>query len=65
VRPDDKGRVISVTGKCPAYEIKGWIDAEEAKQPRWLFPQPPPCYFVPHNHLRPIQELMELSKELT
>ena len=57
VRPDDKGIVISVTGRCPNYTLKGWIDAEDAKQDRWYFDKQPTCYFVPHQHLHPMEEL--------
>jgi hypothetical protein len=65
IRPDDTGTVISVTGKCPTYEIKGWIAAEDGKKPEWYCSQPPPCYFVPHTKLIPFEEFAILSKELT
>lgn len=51
VRPDDTGIVVSVQGKCPTYEIKGWIRAEDAKQDKWKFDKEPICYFVPHSAL--------------
>jgi hypothetical protein len=57
VRPDDKGIVISVTGTCPNYEIKGWIHAEEAKHEAFLNKQKPECYFVPHAKLNDISTL--------
>ena len=57
VRPDDKGVIVCVTGKCPVYEIKGWIKAEDAKQDKWKYNKEPICYFVPHTELRPIEEL--------
>ena len=57
VRPDDKGIIVSVTGKCPTYEIKGWIRASDAKQEKWKCEKLPICYFVPHSELRPINEL--------
>lgn len=60
VRPDDKGIVVSVTGKCPNYEIKGWIKAQDAKQERWKFNKEPVCYFVPHKELNPIESLKEM-----
>lgn len=60
VRPDDKGIIVSVTGKCPTYEIKGWIRAEDAKQEKWKFNREPVCYFVPHKELNPIEELKKL-----
>jgi len=57
VRPDDTGIVISVTGSCPNYEIKGWITAEEAKQEIYLYNKEPICYFVPHTKLHDISKL--------
>ena len=57
VRPDDKGVIVCVTGKCPVYEIKGWIKAADAKQDKWKYNKEPICYFVPHAELRPIEEL--------
>lgn len=63
VRPDDKGVVISVTGKCPNYEIKGWIEAENALQEKWKYNKEPICYFVPHNQLKPIEDLKKIIFE--
>jgi len=60
VRPDDTGVVISVTGKCPSYEIKGWIEAENALQDKWRYDKEPICYFVPHKELKPIEELKKI-----
>ncbi len=60
VRPDDNGIIVSVTGKCPVYEIKGWIKAEDAKQEKWKFNKAPICYFVPHKELNPIETLKEI-----
>ena len=57
VRPDDNGIIVSVTGKCPVYEIKGWMRAADAKQDKWLYNREPVCYFVPHTQLHPIEEL--------
>jgi hypothetical protein len=57
VRPDDSGIVISVSGKSPDYVVHGWINAEDAKRDEWKCASPPPCYFVPHDKLRPIEEL--------
>lgn len=57
VRPDDNGIIVSVTGKCPVYEIKGWMRAADAKQDKWLYNREPVCYFVPHTQLQPIEEL--------
>lgn len=62
IRPDDEGIIISVTGKCPVYEIKGWINANEGKLARWRFDQHPVCYFVPHTKLFPIEQLMYCQK---
>jgi hypothetical protein len=62
VRPDDDGFVVSVTGKCPTYEIKGWLPASQAKQEMYLYNKEPICYFVPHEDLRPIEELKDYIK---
>jgi hypothetical protein len=59
VRPDDNGIIVSVTGKCPVYEIKGWMRAADAKQDKWLYNREPVCYFVPRAELHPIEELKE------
>lgn len=62
VRLDEDDKiVISVTGACPSYEVRGWIKAKDAKQPQWYCENPPPCYFVPHDQLHPISELMEYT----
>ena len=60
VRPDDSGIVVSVTGKCPEYEIKGWLYTDDAKQEKWKYNREPVCYFVPHNQLRPIEDLRKV-----
>lgn len=57
VRPDDNGIIVSVTGRCPNYEIKGWINAANAKKEHWKYNKHPICYFVPHEHLYPIEKL--------
>lgn len=57
VREDDCGIIVSVTGKCPTYNLVGWIYADEAKQDRYYYPNPPPCYFVPHKNLNNIETL--------
>jgi len=57
IRPDDSGDIVSVTGKCPEYEIKGWITAQEGKQKRFYHGFYPPCYFVPHNYLHDFSKL--------
>ena len=57
IRPDDEGLIISVTGKCPTYYIMGWINSNDAKKQEYYYPNPPPCYFVPHNNLNPIETL--------
>jgi hypothetical protein len=62
VRPDDDGIVVSVTGKCPDYEIKGWIKAEDAKKDIYLYNKDPICYFVPHGDLNPTDKLKNQIK---
>jgi hypothetical protein len=66
VREDDSGIIVSVTGKCPTYNIVGWINANDAKKQEYYFSNPPPCYFYPHTYLNNIEtlkfELQENSK---
>lgn len=63
VRPDDRGIVVSVTGQCPAMDVVGWIEAEEAKKPDYYCSSHPPCYFVPHKDLNPIEQLKNQIKK--
>jgi len=64
VRPDDTGVIVSVTGSCPTYEIKGWIRAQDAMQDRWYHANHPPCYFVPHDALEDFGELVSMRHGL-
>lgn len=64
VRPDDNGIIVSVTGKCPEYEIKGWINSEDAKQEKWLHNVHPICYFVPHEFLNSPESLKQQCSKL-
>jgi hypothetical protein len=64
IRPDDSGLVVCVTGECPDYKIHGWIKADDGKRDEFYHTSPPPCYFVPHERLKSIEELAEiLSKK--
>jgi hypothetical protein len=58
VRPDDNSIIVSVSGKCPTYNLMGWINADDAKKQEYYYAIHPPCYFVPHNELNPIQTLI-------
>jgi hypothetical protein len=57
VREDDSGIIVSVSGKCPTYNLMGWINADDAKKEQYYYKNPPPCYFVPHNDLNKIESL--------
>lgn len=61
VRPADsrESAYVLVTGKCPSYEIKGWIRGDDAMKDEWLQSHGgrPPAYFVPHLALRPLGTL--------
>ncbi len=57
VREDDFGIIVSVSGKCPTYNLMGWINADDAKKEQYYYKNPPPCYFVPHEDLNKIQTL--------
>ena len=62
IRQDDKGYVVSVSGECPDYKINGWIEADNGKMAEFYHADPPPCYFVPHERLKAIEELAEIIK---
>lgn len=59
--PDDR-IIVSVTGKAPRFDLRGWLYAREAKQERWLtqYGELAPAYFVPQKELRPMRELFDL-----
>jgi len=63
VRQDDADatRWVLVTGRCPTFLVRGWIFGHEAKRPQWLrtHGDRPGAYFVPKEHLRPMEALME------
>lgn len=55
----DESIFICVTGQCPNYRIRGWIDGKSAKRPEFLKNHGghAEAYFVPHSALRPMSEL--------
>lgn len=61
IRPDDSPDAswVLVTGRCPDYWVRGWIQGREAKDPRWLraHGNRPAAYFLPASKLRPMAEL--------
>lgn len=59
VRPGDTGRFVLVTGKCPRYTVRGWIDAEDAKRDEWkkTYGGRPGAYFVPQSELKQMADL--------
>lgn len=61
VRPHESNQAawILVTGRCPNYQIHGWLYGHEAKQEQWLCDHGgrPPAYFVPNSELRLITDL--------
>jgi hypothetical protein len=63
VRGDDCNiNVVSVTGNIPNLEIKGYIYSEDAKYPHYLKDfnnAGRPAYFVPHKHLKTIEDLLK------
>jgi hypothetical protein len=56
--PDDTIWVL-VTGRCPSYDVRGWILGSAAKQDRWLrtHGNRPPAFFVPAAELAHIDTL--------
>lgn len=63
VREDDYNiNVVSVTGSIPDFEIRGYIYSEDAKLPDYkkdFNNVGRPAYFVPHNHLISINNLIK------
>jgi hypothetical protein len=57
----DEHPYIGVLSYLPNFYITGWLPAEEIKQDKWW--RDPiggrPAYFVPHDQLRPIDELLK------
>ena len=68
VRVADPDRpFVLVTGIAPFFRVHGWIMGGEAKRPEWLKPHGgrEPAYFVPHEALRPMDELSGKSAAST
>lgn len=63
VRPGDSqdATYVLVTGKCPSYEIRGWIAGRDAMRQEWLrdYGGRPPAYFVPQDALESIATLKD------
>lgn len=61
VRPNDSDDAtwVLITGRCPTYRVRGWINGRDAKRPEWLANHAgrPPAYFVPAEQLNPMNEL--------
>jgi hypothetical protein len=61
VRPGDskEAAYVLVTGRCPNYEIRGWIAGKDAMREEWLkdHGNRPAAYFVPHSALQPMSTL--------
>ena len=60
-RDEDDKAFILVTGRCPNYEIVGWLQASDGKHEQyWKDPtgKGRPAYFVPQNRLNQIETLV-------
>lgn len=56
---DDAATFVLVTGKVPAFTVRGWLRATDAKRSAWWREDAKvPAYFVPQSELRPIEELI-------
>ncbi len=58
----DDHTFVLVCGKCPTYNVVGWIAAEDGKDEQyWCDPtgRGRHAYFVPQNVLRPMYELKD------
>lgn len=55
----DASIFICVTGQCPTYMIRGWIEGKDAKKTEFLSNHGgfSPAYFVPHSALMPMSQL--------
>jgi len=51
----DEARHVLVRGRCPAFQIVGWIEGRIAKSPEWLESPAgrPAAWFVPDTALHP------------
>lgn len=60
---DDNAAFILLTGKAPNFTLVGWCYGYEGKKPEY-YKDPtgyrPLAYFVPHEKLRPINELINI-----
>lgn len=67
VRPQDSDDAtwVLVTGVAPHYRVRGWLGGKDAKRDEWLrdYGNRPKAYFVPHEALRPIEELTSEANE--
>lgn len=56
----DNERFILVTGRCPEFRIQGWLYGRDAKQDqfRQTFGGRPEAFFVPVDHLNPMDTFM-------
>jgi len=67
VRDDDRDDdiFIFVVGTCPNYEVMGWIEGRRAKQAHWSedYGNREAAYFIPREHLNPIEDLPELASK--
>jgi hypothetical protein len=68
VRPDDDDKrvFVLVTGRAPKFVVRGWMRAGDAKRDKWKHSHGgrPPAYFVPHDQLRPLEDLLVLRNLL-
>jgi hypothetical protein len=65
VRPNDADErpFVHLTGRAPQYVLRGWLWGHEAKQKKFAknYGGRPSAFFVPQEHLRPMEELWELT----
>ena len=56
-RHEKHGKYLLVTGQMGEYNIRGWIDAEKARQERFLCVKHkgrPPAYWIPQSELESV-----------
>ncbi len=63
----DKDKVpylLVISSERPIFNIVGWMFGEDGKQKKyWCKHVPRPCFLIPQNHLRNMEELLNLGIE--
>lgn len=65
VRDDEHDtKMVLVSGDVHGgFVIHGWFESKDAPRDGYWMESPPPCWFVHHGRMRPIQELIEAEQQ--